>query len=191
MNYKETFGSIHHSKDELPIRCIAFDCFGTIFRMDDIPREEIRKYVDHVNLKDFSPFVFSESWLNLLAHPDSATGIDMLQKQGYMCVTLSNGSTELLSHLSKRSGIFWDRIVDLVSYRVYKPHRDAYLCIEKDIGISPVETLMITANPTFGDLEGASSVGMRSRVVRNGPPETIIDLAEEIIKKNNMGNKEI
>ncbi len=40
-----------------PINCIAFDCFGTVFDMSGVSKDEIRDYVAHVNKADFTPFV--------------------------------------------------------------------------------------------------------------------------------------
>jgi hypothetical protein len=46
----------------------------------------------------------------------------------------------------------------------------------------PEETLMVTANPTFGDIEGAAAIGMPSQVIRHGYPNTVIELAEMLLK---------
>lgn len=163
----------------LEIKCIAFDCFGTVFDMSSVSQEEISAYVWHVRNRDFSPYKFPDSWWNLKAHPDSAEGIKRLRAAGFICVTLSNGTADLLLHISKSNGIEWDRIIDLVSHRAYKPHNlDAYRAVEKETLFSPAETLMVTANPAFGDLEGAAAIGMRSQVIRHEYPNTIIELAE-------------
>ena len=167
----------------LMIRCIAFDCFGTVFDMSTVPRDEIKAYVDHVRKNDFSPFRFPQSWWNLKCHPDAADGINKLQQAGFVCVTLSNGSVELLEQVSLNGGIIWHHFVDLMVHGVYKPHQDAYRTIEKDLGFRPSECLMVTANPTFGDLEGAAAIGMKSQVIRHGFPETIVELANLLTTK--------
>jgi 2-haloacid dehalogenase len=161
------------------IKCYAFDCFGTVFDMSGVSRDEIRDYVAHVNKQDFTPYDFPASWWDLKLHPDSAPGIKRLQSRGAVCVALSNGSVDLLRHVSERGGVHWDHIVDLAKHKVYKPNRNAYLTVSADLGIPPVDTMMVTANPDFGDVEGASSVGMWTRVIRNGHPNTILELAGE------------
>jgi 2-haloalkanoic acid dehalogenase type II len=161
------------------IKCIAFDCFGTVFDMSAVSRDEIAAYVEHVKQDDFSPYKFPDSWWKLKAHADSADGILRLQDAGFSCVTLSNGSAGLLRYVSRQNEILWDFIIDLVTHRVYKPHIDAYRTIEKQLGFAPAETLMVTANPTFGDIEGAAAIGMQSQVIRQpGKIQTIIELAE-------------
>ena len=149
--------------------------------MSRISHEEIKAYVDHVRKEDFTPFKFPDSWFNLKAHPDSAEGIKRLQRMGYKCVTLSNGGWGMLDNISALNGIGWDHITDLIEHRVYKPHVDAYRTIQKDLGFTPAETLMVTANPTFGDIEGAAAIGMQSQIIRQpGMPQTIVELSERL-----------
>ncbi len=86
---------------------------------------------------------------------------------------------ELLKHVSEANGIKWDAIVDFVFAGVYKPNARAYQVIVDVAGVDPENVLMVTANPTFGDLAGAADVGMRSQVIRNdGFPATIVELAD-------------
>jgi 2-haloalkanoic acid dehalogenase type II len=166
------------------IKCIAFDCFGTVFDMKGTSREEIKAYVEHVRRNDFSPFNFPQSWWDLNLHPDSATGVRKLQDAGFYCVTLSNGPPDLLTHVSGRGGIVWDSIIDLAKYKVYKPHEAAYATVLAETTYYPRETLMVTANPTFGDIEGAVAIGMQSQVIRQpNTPQTIIELAEKLAGK--------
>ena len=166
------------------VKCIAFDCFGTVFDMSTVSREEISDYVQHVKKADFSPYAFSDAWFDLKAHPDSAEGIRRLQSDGYKCVTLSNGGWGMLGGISAINGIIWDHITDLIEHRAYKPNNlDAYRAIEKDLGFFPSQTLMVTANPTFGDIKGAAAIGMPSQVIRHGYPNTIIELAEMLNSK--------
>jgi len=174
---------------EKKIKALAFDCFGTVFDMMPIPNRDILSYVEHVRKADFAPYAFPASWLNLKAHEDSAEGIKMIQKLGIKCVALSNGSYELLGHISKQNGIEFDHIVNLAAHRVYKPHQAAYLTVQKDLGIDPGDTLMVTANPTFGDLEGAESVGMHACVIRHDLlHETIVDLAVTLKRFAELSN---
>ncbi len=161
------------------IKCIAFDCFGTVFDMSTVSREEIAAYVEHVRKADFSPFEFPRSWWDLKAHPDAAEGIKRLQDTGFSCVALSNGDAGLIWRASKRKNpIAWNYVFDLRAEKVYKPNIEAYRLVEKLLGYKPEDCLMVTANPTFGDIEGEAAVGMQSQVIRHGYPNTIIELAE-------------
>ncbi len=119
-----------------------------------------------------------------MVEPESSSGflagITALQRMGFNCVALSNGEVGLVSTISENNGFKFDHYVNLERHRVYKPHIDAYRTVEKDTGFKPEETLMVTANPTFGDVEGAQSVGMRAIVIRNGYPNTITELARHL-----------
>ena len=161
------------------IRCIAFDCFGTLFDMSSIPRELIADYVRHVRSDNFTPYTFPEAWWHLHPFNDVSDGILRLRyKGGIKCVALSNGSVELIEHLSLLKGYFrFDHICDLAAAKVYKPNIDAYRVVQKYTGFTPAETLMVTANPTFGDIEGSAAIGMPSQVIRHGYPDTVIELA--------------
>jgi 2-haloacid dehalogenase len=160
------------------IRCIAFDCFGTLFDMSGIPQEQIADYVRHVRSENFTPYNFPSEWYNLKAHPDVLEGIRRLKAAGIKCVALSNGHWGLIRFIAEESGFHFDHVCDLVGAKVYKPHVDAYRVVERDTGFTPAETLMVTANPTFGDIEGAIAIGMRYQVIRHCYPKTVIELAE-------------
>ena len=160
------------------IKAVAFDCFGTVFDINGIKHEDVVSYSRHVRSSNFTPYKFNNSWYNLKAHSDSADGIKSLQKRGLKCIAFSNGSVDLITSISQNNGIDWDHIVDLVANKIYKPHGDAYTIIKKCFGYETSETLMVTANPTFGDIEGSASVGMMSQVIRHGYPNTILELNE-------------
>jgi hypothetical protein len=171
-------------KKPTSIEVVAFDCFGTVFDMSGVSRDEINAYVAHVKKADFTPYEFPQSWWNLKLHHDAAEGVRMLQEAGYKCVTLSNGSAHLLNHVSLAGGILWDKVIDLVKHKAYKPDNlDAYRSVEKETGFKPEQTLMVTANPTFGDVESSTAIGMQCQVIRHGYPETIIDLAKMMPQK--------
>lgn len=159
---------------------LAFDCFGTVFDVSNISRKEVKAYVEHVRKpsKVWTPHQFGDAWYRLFAHADSAIGIAMLQMRGVLCWAFSNGDRKLIEYLSWRNGIAWDNIVDLSIVEAYKPHAKAYQYLQELAGDSPLA--IVTANPTFGDIEGAASIGARSYVIRHGKPETITQLAESI-----------
>jgi FMN phosphatase YigB (HAD superfamily) len=161
-------GDWNRNKFKMSIKCVVFDCFGTVFDMSTVDKAEIAAYVEHVNRENFTPFDFPESWYNLAAHPNVSKGVRELQKMGYLCVTLSNGPLDLLHPISIRSGICWDCIIDPAEYGVYKPNVDAYKLVVRHTLIEPNKCLMVTANPKFGDIEGSGAIGMPSLVIEPG-----------------------
>ncbi len=162
----------------MSIRMILFDVFGTVFDMSSLPKEDIKHYVNHVKADVWKPLELPEDWWYLKAHPDAAEGIRRLREH-FTVATLSNGPVDLLVWLSKQNGIDWDWIVPIQMEYTYKPHRAAYLTVFQCFKFDPSQILLVTANPTFGDIEGAASVGMKSQVIRQpGCPQTIIELSE-------------
>lgn len=163
------------------IKAIAFDVFGTVFDLSAVPRDEVRAYVKHVHQESWQPLKLPASWATLPAHPDAAEGIAKLRER-FIVVTLSNGPLSLLMRLSKHNGISWDAIVPLEMYRIYKPDLRAYMYLPTLLGVERDEVCMVTANRTFGDLEGAAAVGMRAQLIRDGAenPKDILELAERL-----------
>lgn len=163
------------------MKVIAFDTFGTIFNMDGVRREEIGQYVQQVKSSgEWAPLELPESWQSIPAHPDARHGIDRLRRD-YTVVTCSNGPLWLLAKLSKLAGISWDAIIPLETREVYKPNPEAYKLVAELTHVPLSEIMMVTANPTFGDVETAIALGMTPQVIRHpGTPEDTIVLAETL-----------
>lgn len=162
------------------LKCLAFDCFGTIFNMQAVERKDIQAYVDHVRSNNFSPYKFPDYWYELPLHPDCLQGMRALQNLGFTCLAFSNASVDLVQAICSRTGLKFDGIVDLVKHQCYKPNLGAYTAIERQFGFLPCETMVVTANPSFGDIEGAAHHGMRSQVIRHGNPDNLIELGMKL-----------
>ncbi len=160
-------------------RVIAFDVFGTVVDMSNVPREELRTYGEHIRKPEWSPLVLPESWDKLPAFPDSAEGIRRLRKK-YKVVTCANGPLTLLRSLSDYNGIEWDAIIPLEAHQRFKPHPITYYTVCQVMGVKSSDVMMVTANvPGLGDLEVAESLGMTPMAIRQkAGPKTIIELAE-------------
>jgi FMN phosphatase YigB (HAD superfamily) len=150
------------------LKVLAFDCFGTIFDMSGVDRSEVSDYVKSSKGKsgdEWLPLSLPRSWYQLRAHPDSAEGIRVLRSK-YICVALSNGPVDLITEISRLAGIDWDLIVPIQLRKVYKDHLDAYRILLELYPYEAGEFAMVTANPGFGDVEAASSLGMKPIVIR-------------------------
>jgi len=162
------------------IHTICFDVFGTVFDMSSIPQDEIRDYVRHVKSEAWSPLVLPDSWRELKAHPDSREGIERLS-QNFAIATFSNGPVWLLEEISHANGIEWNYFVPVADARGYKPATWIYPWGCGFLGAAPSDVMLVTANATFGDLEGAAACGMVPQLVRHeGHPLTLIELAERL-----------
>ncbi len=160
------------------IKALAFDVFGTVFDLSGVDKEEIRDYGRQLKQPIWQPVLLPKSWEFLPAHPDSRTGIEQLRRK-FIVVTCSNGPIHLLTKLSRNNRIDWDFITPIELRRVYKPNPSAYALVCESLNLFPEEVMFVTANPTFGDMEGSKSLGMQPQLIRNpGCPQTIIELAE-------------
>lgn len=162
------------------IKVIAFDCFGTVFDMSGVRREELVDYANHIRKPLWSPLHLPKSWEYMPAHPDASYGLAMLREK-FLVVTCSNGPLGLLARLSKNASIEWDAIIPLEMNRVFKPDLLAYLTVCQVLDVDASEVMMVTANKTFGDLEASAKLGMTPQLIRGDSDiQTIDELARSL-----------
>jgi FMN phosphatase YigB (HAD superfamily) len=160
------------------IKLVAFDCFGTIFDMSTLNKEDIKDYVAQTRDKqgeEAKPVVFPPKWYHLQARPYAMQTIYDLREH-YWVVTLSNGSIDLLAQLSYRNEINWDLITPLEIAKVYKTCPESYQLPLKIFQLQPEEMLMVTANPTFGDVEACQKLGIQTFVINHEEGPKLLDL---------------
>lgn len=161
----------------MDISVIAFDLFGTVFKMDNVSREEIQAYGRHISMPYWSPLTLPDSWEELFAFEDSQEGIDRLRRK-YTVVTLSNAPLKTQINLLRNRNIRFDGIIPLEIAQVYKPRQQAYRHLAETLRVPVEKCLMVSANKDFGDIENAKAVGMNSQLIRNAAtPLTITRLA--------------
>jgi 2-haloalkanoic acid dehalogenase type II len=159
------------------LKVIAFDLFGTVFDLSKVDRAEISAYVKQLRQDVWQPLELPESWGDIQPHPDAKEGIQLLRKQ-YEVITFSNCPLDLQRHLLAKAGIEFQFLFPLENYHIYKPNEIAYKTLSRYyFAVKPEEIMVVSANKTFGDIEGARAAGMKSCLIRNGEPNTIIDLA--------------
>ena len=162
------------------MKVIAFDVFGTVVDFSGVERDDVRNYIAQIQRPEWAPLELPKSWESLPAFPDSAEGINRLREK-YIVVTCSNGPLGLLTRLSKNAGIQWDAIIPLEMFKVYKPNPEAYLALCEVLAVNPKDVAMVTANPLFGDIEWAGSLGMTPILIRGESEiQTITQLADSL-----------
>lgn len=97
------------------------------------------------------------AYLNLRPYDDAQNCLDRLAP--LKRAILSNGSPAMLSDLVKNSSFdrFFDRILSVDSERIFKPARNAYALVEKELGVTPDEVVFVSSNGF--DICGAKSFG--------------------------------
>ena len=158
-----------------------FDCFGTVFNMADIPKDDLRYYGSILKKPVWEPLNFPEHWKTISPHLDSVEGINLLKSKGHKCVALSNAPRQLICVLSANAQIYWDHVIGLEEYKIYKPNRLAYLTDCAELDCKPSDCTMVTANKNFGDIEGAKSVGMFAKLIRDEYCPDITALARDAL----------
>lgn len=156
---------------------ILFDCFGTVFNMENVPKEDLVYYGSVLRNPIWEPLNFPPHWRNIPPHPDSREGLERLKRNGHKVVALSNAPLPLMCILSANAGIEWNHIIGLERYKIYKPNPLAYLTACAELDCRPSECIMISANKTFGDIEYSRLVGMESILIRDDKVADIIALA--------------
>lgn len=149
------------------IKVIAFDIFGTVVDLDNVPRNELKEYARILKAPKWEPFRPPITWKTLKAFEDSKEAIKLL-RQKYKVVTLSNCPIDYQIDICKHNKLEFDALIPLEAFQMYKPKTEAYKTLFKLFpDVAPSEFMMVTANKTFGDLEGASNLGMSPVWIRH------------------------
>jgi 2-haloacid dehalogenase len=118
-----------------------------------------------------------QAMLTMPAHADVAEGLATLRDNGFRLVTLTNsppnpsGASPLEN--AGLSGYF-ERQFSVDTRRTYKPARDVYDYVCRELTVSPAECMMVAAH--VWDTIGAQSAGMRGALItRPGNAPLAID----------------
>ena len=164
------------------IQAICFDLNGTLFDMsrppegvtEDMVRAEVAKYLTHIKKPEWSPLagVLPSWWPDFPLFDDVVTGLSMLGAGGFVYHTLSNNPTgfQVVAFMNADCYFPSKQFIDLSSCHVYKPNQRAYDIVAGYIRRPHAEIAVVTANESFGDLEGARRAGLRPILLeRYGP----------------------
>jgi len=116
-------------------------------------------------------------WHFLNPWPDSAHGIDLLNKRFKTC-TLSNGNISLLTDMARHAKLEWTYILSSNLFGTYKPNPKVYFGGAKELGLKPSECGMVAAH--LSDLQAAKDCGFKVAYVTRPQEEALgsEDLAE-------------
>ena len=105
----------------------------------------------------------------LPAFDDVAEGLALAKDSGYRLYAFSNGSSDAVETLLKRSGIreYFIDVVSVDEIKSFKPDPDVYRHFLKRAGASGTDAWLISSNPF--DVIGAISSGMKAAWVKRAP----------------------
>jgi FMN phosphatase YigB (HAD superfamily) len=138
-----------------------FDLNHTCLNMAGATKDEILGYKLQIEDSSWSPLILPTHWRDFNVYADVAPAIYALRMYKQIrCVTLSNNPIDFQIDQLRRT--HFDFMVPLEAYHVFKPDVKAYQVACNLLQVAPEDALMVTANRTFGDLEGANTIGMPS-----------------------------
>jgi FMN phosphatase YigB (HAD superfamily) len=164
-------------------KLLAFDWFNTLGDiMGFATREERQWYAEQIdrNQKEWRPFELSDRWREMPVFDDVVEGIAKIWTKGVKVVIFSNAPEPLALAMLAHNGVEVDGVVPLERYETSKPSDDAYWSLRSwafvNFRVEHEEIAVVTANETFGDLEGAKAAGMQSFLIRGEEFPTLFDL---------------
>ena len=96
------------------------------------------------------------------AHPDVADGLSMLRDNGFRLVTLTNSPPNPDGHSPLENaglGGYFERQFSVDACRTFKPARDVYDYVCRELQVSPADCMMVAAH--VWDTIGAQSAGLQ------------------------------
>lgn len=133
--------------------------------IDDLHYEALCDMLPQLGLSQLSEHQrrhINRVWHRLDAWPDAVAGLTRL-KTRYILGPLSNGNIALLVNMAKHAGLPWDSIFSAEHFQHYKPHRDTYLGVCRQLYLQPEELMMCAAHNY--DLRAAQALGLRTAFI--------------------------
>ena len=107
-----------------------------------------------------------QAMLTMPAHPDVTDGLTMLRDNGFRLVTLTNSPPNPSGASPLESaglGGYFERQFSVDACRTYKPARDVYDHVCRELQVSPADCMMVAAH--VWDTIGAQSTGFSAALI--------------------------
>lgn len=172
--------------DASQVKLILFDVFNTLVSMDKCERTELRAYAEHIKAHStpdvWKPWEPSPLWwsTHCKAFPDVYVSLRRLRMIHYVA-TMTNAPVWFQMRLNAVNNMQFDALTPLECFKMFKPHKEIYPLVANLYGLKPEGCLMVTANETFGDIEGAHACGMQAVLIdraNNHNGDCVRDISE-------------
>ncbi|WP_033445082.1 haloacid dehalogenase type II [Gillisia marina] len=112
----------------------------------------------------------------LSAYPEVAKSLEILKKNGFKLVALSNGKPQVVDDQLKHAKIhhFFDKVLSIEEVKNYKPHISTYHCAYSSMNILPEDSMLIAAHGW--DIAGAKRAGINAAFISR-PGKSLYPLA--------------
>lgn len=114
-----------------------------------------------------------EALAKIPAFPDVRPGLERLKAAGFVVTTLTNSTEKSAEKLLEQAGIrrLFDHVLSADDVECYKPARQAYAYVAKELAIKPGEVLLVAAHAW--DIAGALAAGCRAAFIQR--PEKVMN----------------
>lgn len=115
---------------------------------------------------------------SLPAHADVPEGLSKLKNAGYSLAAFSNSGNKALEEQMSHSGLksYFDQLLSVEEIGLFKPHRRVYSWASRKMGVTPEESMMITAHGW--DVTGAKWAGWQVAFISR-PGHQLYPLAQD------------
>jgi len=150
-----------------------------------------------ISIKDEDKRELVEKFSTMPPHPEVPAALRKLTDAGFRLFTLTNNLVEVQTRQLTQGRIidFFERCFSVDSVGLYKPSRQTYAHVEKELGVAPSQLCLIACHTW--DTLGAAAAGWGSVLIRRpgndvlgvGPQPHIIgddlrDIAEQLIARH-------
>jgi 2-haloacid dehalogenase len=122
--------------------------------------------VHETRITDIDVQRIKQAMLTMPANPDVADGLGMLRDNGFRLVTLSNSPPNPDGHSPLENaglGGYFERQFSVDSCRTFKPAREVYAYVCRELQVAPANCMMVAAH--VWDTIGAQSAGFSGALI--------------------------
>ena len=156
-----------------------FDCMNTVFDLQNVPSAAVAQYAGQRLVKktavgspatrtaaQWRPLDLDPSFSAAKLHPDAEDGLARLRSQ-FEVYAFTNCPIPWVERICDGwANAIFSGIVPLEYCGWFKPAPVVYPWAAGWIGVPCENCTVVTANPSFGDIEGAKSCGMKFELIR-------------------------
>ncbi len=136
--------------------------FGTIGKAAmQMTQEKLKRKIEDAKVQELLSMIKS-----LPPHPEVNASLEKLQKAGYIMVTLTNSTHEVVKQQMKSAGLtnYFKELMSIEHTQKYKPHPDTYKYALDRNGTEPGEAMLIAAHGW--DITGALNAGLQAAFIQ-------------------------
>ena len=179
---------------------VALTVAGSYVPFTDIGSAVMKMLADTQGIKidDADKAELKEKFSTMPPYPEVPAALRKLHRSGFRLFTLTNNLVEVQGRQLEHGGIakFFERCFSVDSVKLYKPSRQAYAHVEKELGVGPSRLCLIACHTW--DTLGAVAAGWEAALVKRvgndvlavGPQPQIVgndlnDVADQLIARHN------